>query len=401
MTQNGLDHTDSSEKLDALLKKLAMLENMVLMGNKVYTKESKEQTGSTLLQAKATIEKTELVAGETFALEIEIANFGRAPATLDGIEEILPSVGMELTVIPNTCQLEGSYLDLNGKVLESSKREKLRFTLRALEKGTHVIAPRIAYKDAMGAQRILNLKSTTISVKEIALAGRVSTGYKDLDNLLLGGMPEKYTVALTSISCDETKLLVSRFLEKGAREGGTTIMITVEPGRWEKLAEEFPNFHLFICNPQAEIGAKTLPNIVRLGGVENLTDINIPLVSALHRIEAPNDKPRRICIDILSDVLLQHQAAQTRRWLVGLTAELKSRGFTTLATINPYMYPAQEVQAILDMFDGEIVVYEKEEGKFLRIRKMYEQSYLENELQLRKDRLSMTGVTRSMKYQHY
>lgn len=401
MTQNRYDRTDSSEKLDMLLKKLAMLENMVLMGNKVYAKESTGQTASTLLQAKATIEKTEVAAGETFDLEIEIANFGRAPATLEGIEEILPCCGVELMTSPKMYRLDGSYLDLNGKVLEYSMKEKLKFTIRALEKGTYVFTPRIAYMDANGAQKILDLKPATVNTEEVVLPGRVSTGYRDLDNLLFGGIPEKYAVALTSISCDETRLLVNRFLEKGCKEGGITILVAVEASRWEKLAEEFPSFQLFVCNPQAEVAAKMLPNVVRLGGIENLTDISIPFISALRRIEGSNDKPRRICIDILSDVLLQHQAVQTRRWLVGLTAELKSRGFTTLAVINPYMHPAQEVQAILDVFDGEIVVYEKEDGKFLRIRRMYEQDYIENELPLRKDRLSTTGVTRSLKYQHY
>ena len=81
----------------------------------------------------------------------------------------------------------------------------------------------------------------------------------------------------------------------------------------------------------------------------------------------------RICIEILSDTLLQHRAVQTRKWLIGLTAELKSRGFTTLAIINPHMHPAEEVQAVLDLFDGEIEVYEDQNQKFLRIKKMYEQ----------------------------
>jgi KaiC/GvpD/RAD55 family RecA-like ATPase len=401
VAQNSYDRTDSNEKLDMLLKKLAMLENMVLMGDKVFAKESTGQMVSTLLQAKATIEKTEVVAGEIFDLEIEIANFGRAPATLEGIEEIFPCCGMELMTIPEPYHLDGSYLDLNGKVLESSMREKLRLTLRSLEKGTYVVTPRIVYSDAMGAQKILDLRPATVNVKEVILSGRVSTGYKDLDNLLFGGIPEKYAVVLSSISCDETILIINRFLEKGIREEGITLLVTVDASRWERLAEEFPNFHLFVCNPEAEITTKSLPNVVKLRGVESLTDISIPLFATLRKLEASNSKPRRICIDILSDILLQHHAVQTRRWLIGITTELKSKEFTTLAIINPHMHPPEEAQAVLDMFDGEMVVYEKKNQKFLRIKKMYEQNYIEDELPLRKDRLSTTGITRRLKYQHY
>ena len=175
----------------------------------------------------------------------------------------------------------------------------------------------------------------------------------------------------------------------------------MEPSRWEKLAEEYSKLTLFICNPQAETTKEALPNIVKMRGVENLTDVNIPLVSALRKISASNGKPRRICIEILSDILLQHRAVQTRRWLIGLTAELKSRGFTTLAVMNPHMHPAEEVQAVLDLFDGEMEVYEKKGLKFLRIKKMYEQDYIRNELPLRRNTLSTTGIARRLRYHNY
>lgn len=401
MAQNRYDHTDSSETLDLLMKKLALLENMVLMGNKVYAKEGSKQIASTLLQAKATVEKTEAVAGEIFDFEIEIANFGRAPATLEGIEEIVPCCGVELMTSSEAYRLDGSYLDLSRKLLESSMREKLRFELRAVEKGTHSITPRIVYTDAKGAQRILDLKPVTIRVKEVALPGRISTGYRDLDNMLLGGIPERYAVVLGSISCDETNLLINRFLEKGAREREITILVTVEASRWERFAEEFPNFYLFVCNPQAEVATKSLPNVVMLRGVESLTDLSIPLFATLRKQEASTDKSRRICLDILSDILLQHHAVQTRRWLINLTTELKTRGFTTLAVMNPQMHPPEEAQAVLDMFEGEILIYETGRRKLLRIRKMYGQNYIENELPLRKDRLLTTGTTKSLRYKHY
>jgi hypothetical protein len=101
--------------------------------------------------------------------------------------------------------------------------------------------------------------------------------------------------------------------------------------------------------------------------------------------------PRRICIDIVSDVLLQHHAVITRKWLSGLLPDLRSKGFTTLAVINPHMHPPEEVQAILGLFEGEIRISEKETEKgiekVLRIRKLYNQRYLENELPLTRESL--------------
>jgi len=401
VTQENRNSENSGKKLELLLKKLAVLEDMMLIGNKVYPKGHTQRITPALLQGKITVEKQEVLAGESFVLEIEIANLGRVPATLDEIEEIIPCCGLELTNSPIKCDVEGSYFDLNGKVLEPSKIEKLRFTMRAVEKGTYAIAPRIVYIDGAGAQKIMDFKPEIVNVKEVVLPGRVSVGYKDLDNLLFGGIPAKYAVVLTSISCDETMLIINRFLEKGAREGGITLLVTVEASRWERLAEEFSNFHLFVCNPQAETAIKSLPNIVKVRGVEGLTDISIPLFSALLRLEASNDKPRRICIAILSDILLQHHAVQTRRWLVGLTTELKSRGFTTLAIMNPHMHPLEEAQAVIDLFDGEIEVYEKEFKKLLRIKKMYGQNYISDDLPLNKNRLTTIGSSRRLTYRNY
>jgi KaiC/GvpD/RAD55 family RecA-like ATPase len=308
---------------------------------------------------------------------------------------------MELMPTTVARPLEGFYLDLNGKVLEPSTTERLRFAVRALEKGTYVISPRVIYMVGVGVQKILSLDPSTFEIREVTLPDRVNTGIKELNNLLLGGIPEKFAVALTSISCDETNLLINRFLERGGRDGEITFILTVDTRRWVKLAEKYPNVHLFIFNPQAETAIEALPNIVKLRGVENLSDVNIPLFSALRRLGAPNGKPKRICIEILPDILLQHRAVQTRRWLIGLIAELKSRGFTTLAIINPYMHTAEEVHAILDLFDGEIEVYERENQKLLRIKKMYKQDYIENDLPLRKKMLSMTGVARKLRFQYY
>jgi hypothetical protein len=95
-------------------------------------------------------------------------------------------------------------------------------------------------------------------------------------------------------------------------------------------------------------------------------------------------------LEIVSDVLLHHHADQTRRWLSGLIPELRSRGFTTLAVINPNMHSPEELHAMLDLFECEIAIYEKTKEdltKYLRIKKMYSHRYLESELALKKTRL--------------
>ncbi len=233
----------------------------------------------------------------------------------------------------------------------------------------------------------------TISVLEAVLPGRIATGCLDLDSLLYGGIPENFTVILTSPSCDERDLLIRKFLETGARDRQTTFYVTIEASGVRTLAEEFQShFYLFICNPRADTMIKSLPNVFKLKGVENITDIDIALMSAFRgsAVSSKGDQ-RRACIEIVSDVLLQHHAVDTRRWLARLIPDLRSRGFTTLAVMNPYMHSSEEVHAIIGLFDGEINIYEKEttkgSEKFIKVKRMYNQRYSENELPLKKGRL--------------
>jgi tetratricopeptide (TPR) repeat protein/KaiC/GvpD/RAD55 family RecA-like ATPase len=246
----------------------------------------------------------------------------------------------------------------------------------------------------IGAKKDIEKTEEKIAFIEIGkvskpkLVEHVSTGYKYLDKPLYGGIPSNFAVMLTSPSCNERDLLVKSFLETGAKNSEVTFFVTIDPSVAKPLAEEFPsNFFLFACNPEADAIIKSSPNVFTLKGVESLTDISIALTSAINKLDSSLKTPRRICIGLISDVLLQHHVVETRRWLTALVTKLKSEEFTTLAVMNPQMHPSQEFQAILDLFDGEINIYEKEteedSEKFLKIKKMSNQKYSEKELLLK------------------
>jgi len=343
------------------------------------------------IQAKLILRSKEVNVGEDVTLEMQLTNEGEAPALLIRVEKILPE-GFELVAKPSYCRFEETYLDMTRKRLDPLMTEEIRLALRSFDKGTFTIKPKIIYVDATANQMSCEPEPVTINISETVLPGRVSTGYKDLDSLLLGGIPENYAIILTSPSCDEKDLLIKRFLETGSKKTQMTFHVTIEASGMKTITEENQSsFYLFICNPQADKIIESLPNVFKLKGVENLTDISIALTKAFRRLDTSISGPRRACLEIISDVLLQHRAVRTRRWLTDLITELKSRGFTTLAVMNPQMHSSQEVHAILGLFDGEINIYEKESEKglekFLKIKKMYNQRYLESELPLRKERL--------------
>ena len=225
----------------------------------------------------------------------------------------------------------------------------------------------------------------TVHIPKAALPGHINTGYDELNDMLFGGIPEGHTVVLGSPSCDEKDFLVKRFLRVGAESGEATLYVTTNPGEAKNLAEKFQsNFYMLLCNPQADTIIGSLPNVFKCKGIENLNEINIALAGFLQRLDGKSERPRRACIEIVSDILLSHHAVQTRKWLDSTLPGLKSRGFTTLAVMNPYMHRPEDVQAVLGLFEGEISLYEKEssEGpeKLLRIKKMLNHRYVEHEM---------------------
>jgi tetratricopeptide (TPR) repeat protein len=136
-------------------------------------------------------------------------------------------------------------------------------------------------------------------------AGYVPTSHADLDKLLYGGIPSNYAVVLTSPSCDERNLLIKDFIEAGAKKGEVTFYVTIDPSAGKPPVEEFPsNFYLFVCNPEADAIVKDSPNGFKLKGVENLTDISMALTSAFRKLDPSLRAPRRVCIGLISDVLL-------------------------------------------------------------------------------------------------
>jgi hypothetical protein len=59
--------------------------------------------------------------------------------------------------------------------------------------------------------------------------------------------------------------------------------------------------------------------------------------------------------------------------------------------MNPLMHSSEETHAILSLFEGEISIYDEETEKglerLLKIRKMYNQRYVDSSLPLMKETL--------------
>jgi KaiC/GvpD/RAD55 family RecA-like ATPase len=328
--------------------------------------------------------------GQPFEVRLDLVNISRTSASLVNIQDILPQE-FQITASQPEILREGSSVQLKESKLEPFTVKTIKLTCQPAKPGTFTLNPLAVYIDDLGQTKTRMLRSATITAKHAEpafeiLPGRLTTGYTDLDRLLLGGIPEKFAVVLTAPSSDERQILVKHFLEAGGRANETTLYITCEPASIQELTKQYQNLCLIDCSPQTNQPQQNPPNIIKLKGIDNLTNIEIALTKYFRTLDPKQTTPRRNCIDILSDVLLQHHAVITRKWLSALLPNLKQQGFAVLAVVNPDMHSQEEVQAILDLFDGEIQISEKETTigieKVLRVRRLLNQKYLKNELTL-------------------
>jgi len=394
--QQILKNVKEEKKLAGMLSDILHAPAMVSSTASFATLAPKEEKAVGLesferakIQAALVPQIQQVKTGEDLTLEIHAVNIGKEAILLTQVNEILPA-SFELIAKPDYCHIEDSYVNLKGKRLDPLKTEEITLVFRSRIEGSFEVKPKIAYVDEAGHELFCEPEPATIEVSE-GFPSRIATGCTELDTLLMGGIPENYPVILTSPFCDERDILIKKFLEVGVKNGEIVFYLTVAPTELTHLAEEHPsNLFLFICNPHAEKMIKDAPNIFKLKGVDKITDISIALTKALRELGDSQGRQKRVCIEIVSDVLLQHQAVTTKRWLTELISELRARRFTTLAVVNPLMHPPQDVQAILGLFDGEIALYDEKtkEGsqRFIRIKRMYNQKYLDNALPLKKMR---------------
>jgi tetratricopeptide (TPR) repeat protein len=322
--------------------------------------------------------KRQVQVGAELELRLDLVNIGKKPASLVTIQNLFLG-DFKIKNLPSYCQIENGVLTIKNREIGSFQVDTTRIAIKALRSGTFVLSPIGTYSNGLGEEKKIEIQPVMIKVayNEDGLTGprKVPFGYPALDKLLMGGIPEKYAVVLAAATSDQEEMLTKNFLETGLEQNEAILYITNKAETAKKLSENYSmDFYGIVCNPQVDTAIPATSKIIKLKGVENLTEIDIALTKALRTINQENGLKKRACIGILSDVLLQHHAVNTRKWLSGMLLTLKSKGFTTLAVINPLMHSTEEIEAILSQFDGEIELIDKGQEKVLKIRRLHGQT---------------------------
>ena len=330
------------------------------------------------VQANLVTSVNQIKVGESFCLSVEFVNAGRESALLMRVEDF---VHQDFIVVnkPEIYRIDNTTLNMKGKHLAPLKLVEVKLTLQPSKKGKYQLNPKIYYLNEQGQEKSLQPKKVEINVEEVILADRVSTGTKELDTLLLGGVPNEYAIALTGIPSDQRDLLVKNFLNAGINQNQPTFYVTTEADGLECLLEN-PKFYLFLCNPKPKVSVPDLPNVYKLRSKTDLTNLAISLTRTIRKVNQESKK--RICLEIISDVLVDYKVQVTRKWIAETITDYCSKGFTMLAVIDPTMHNTEQLGAALNLYDGEISITQikgpLECKTSIRIEKLRNNDYIKN-----------------------
>lgn len=221
---------------------------------------------------------------------------------------------------------------------------------------------------------------------------KVAFGVKIVDDVLYGGIPNNSSVLVTSMPCEEKDLMVTRFIETGLDQSENVVYISTDDAMMKnQKCSQKEKFFQVVCSAQADLMvAEGVKNITKVKGIDHLTELSMALTSLLNNI-SNSDKPGRLVLNILSDMLLSSQSLNTRKWMRETITKFKIKNFTILGILNPHMHSKEDANALLDLFDGQIDLYEKEEQgtaqMYMRVKRMNNAKYSSKETMLPREEL--------------
>ncbi|MFQ6085458.1 MAG: hypothetical protein ACE5OY_04240 [Candidatus Bathyarchaeia archaeon] len=153
--------------------------------------------------------------------------------------------------------------------------------------------------------------------------------------------------------CDERTRFLEGFARQSVLDGRPTCYLTSDPGVLD-LTKSYPRLvRLIVCHPASDQIALGRENVYAVRGLEVLSDLNTTLMDAHQSLEGWEGQAIACC-DALSDILSRHGAATTKKWLSDVLQRLKSHWFTVLGVLNPEVHTRADVEAVRELFDGEL-----------------------------------------------
>ena len=226
------------------------------------------------------------------------------------------------------------------------------------------------------------------SLAQSVFAGPGLGVFRMIEDLVPGGIQGKYSLLVGAPVCEERNLLVEQLFHEGIKSKIPCFLLTSDLDFAKSIHAKFgEKLTVLVANSRAD--SMSGKNIVPIStGIQNLTTLNIELVKS---VRGAGTSGGRVCLDVLSDILLTHKALTTRKWVTDLVPRLDEWGFTAIGTFNPVLHAAEESKGLPDLFKGYLEIFDRDFAgkmrKVIVVRKMTDLQFNESELILDKETL--------------
>ncbi len=183
----------------------------------------------------------------------------------------------------------------------------------------------------------------------------LSTGVKDLDDILEGGYPNPANIEFLGPSGIEKELLAYHFAA-AEPERAYIVCSTASPQEVVSKASAYginlSRMGFIDCYSEEQPTLK----VIRVPGPSALNDLSLALVEAIR------NGARRIVFDTLSAFILRNQLDSLNKFLTVIEGRFKQAGITALYLVDKGVHTSQTLSVIESGMDD---VYNMEEDKHL------------------------------------
>lgn len=214
-------------------------------------------------------------------------------------------------------------------------------------------------------------KENIVSLKE----GHYYTGVCDVDALTSGGIPQKSFVGLISEASDISVLILARFILEGVKNNEDCIIVTPSMNKiFEKLVEaKFPNVTVLLCDP-ADTFFSSYEKV--LSSQLGTTSINLALAKVLMGMDKSVQK--RLLIDLNG-----LNPKELPDFIKSIENKMRLNSMSAFGYLNPTSHSKEILATIVELFDGEIILFEDK----ISIHKLTGVTYSHSEVTLNQDTL--------------
>jgi len=203
---------------------------------------------------------------------------------------------------------------------------------------------------------------------------RLRVGVPDVDQSILGGIPQGSLCLVLGPPGAGKSILSKRFLYTGIEDGNQSYLVATNESEeravetmglfnWDKGVDK--SLHFLDCYSWKSGGTRSRYS----ANLTSLTDVSVGVMALLEETGAKGDESR-IVIDSFTDFINYSGSDRALRFLDSVHTKLQMRGVTGLLLLEEGVHDEKTVKSVEYTTDGTIRMRVSEQGRFMMVSRM-------------------------------